>query len=174
MLTKEQREEILAAYVARHGGYSAGGFFEEVQTTGPSHPAYEWFEWDVRNGWREHNLFLARQFVIGLTVKIVPGHLGEDRSISVAVTAPMVLSPMSGRNHGGGYVLMSEEHLDELCRQGATALGSWLTRYRSALEFAGGSPSGVARIIKTLELASSRMEGRKVAVNSSAAQEAAI
>ena len=45
--TKALRERIVREFTARHNGrFDPAVFVEEVRQAGPSHEAYEWFQWD--------------------------------------------------------------------------------------------------------------------------------
>jgi len=156
--TKALRQEIALEFATRHNGqFNPALFVDHVQQTGPDHPAYSWFEWDrdraSRNWWVEQ----AREFVRDLRVTFTVEDIGNSRPVSVRERElPFVLSPLDGRERGGGYFLAdpdNPEHMAEHCRQAAKTLVSWLSRYRSAVDHAGGSVSAIEKQIKTLEAA---------------------
>ena len=156
--TKELRQQIVDEFATRHNGYfNPALFLEEVQKIGPDHPAYSWFEWDDDEAARQHRLWQAREFTRDLRVKFTIEEVRPDRSVSVrTVEAPAMLSPIERRSQGGGYYqtdLSNPEHMAELCRQAASALGLWLRRYEAALLHIGGSPTAVQDQIKALEKA---------------------
>lgn len=146
--SKERRQEIVRAFAVRHNGqYDASLFLEEVRETGESHPAWGWFEWDTDKAARQWHLEQARAFASGLRVSFRVEDIRPGRPVAVrTMEMPMVISPMDGRDKGGGYVLTDPEnpaHMAEHCRQAAAALDAWLRRYRSALEHSGGSPAAI-------------------------------
>lgn len=159
--TKEQRQEIVREFAVRHNGqYNAALFLEEVHAAGQTHPAYEWFQWDKTKAAREHQLWQAREFALGLKVVFNIQEIGRNKRIKIkTATMPMVISPAQGRGDGGGYVLSNPddpEHVAELCRQAAVALRSWYSRYHGALVKAGGSADGIEAALVALESAASQ------------------
>jgi len=154
--TKEQRQEIVREFAIRHNGqFDPKLFLQEVRDTGADHPAHAWFTWDDDKAAREYRIWQARQFARDLKVTFSVQDVGGKQSFSVKrVEVPLVHSPTDGREDGGGYVLTdadNEEHMQELCRQGANALAAWLRRYRGAIEYAGGSTQQIERQLKALE-----------------------
>ncbi len=155
-LSKQDRRHIVEEFARRHNGqYNPMLFLEEVRKTGSEHPAYEWFEWDLKKAARAYQIEQARQFARDLRVSFTVEDVSPKRKVKVAhQEMPLVISPIEGRRHGGGYVLVDPEdpeHMQEHCRQAAMALGSWLKRYGSALEFAGRRKAEVESVIRTLE-----------------------
>ena len=167
--TKQQRQTIVREFATRHNGlYNPALFVEEVRASGPSHPAYDWFEWDESKAAKEHQLWQAREFVRDLRVSFSIEEVGRDRAISVrTVEMPAALSPMDVRSKGGGYVMTSpgdDRTMSEYCRQAAAALDAWLRRYGAALSYAGASSDGLLKQIKVLETAASKaLAGNKAA-----------
>lgn len=156
-LTKDKRQEIIREFASRHNGtYMPALFVEEVRGT-PDHPAYGWFDWDPGKAAHEHWLWQAREFASGLMVKFSIETIGRNEAIRVReVEMPFALSPMEYRRSGGGYYLLDPDnpgHMAELCGQAATALSSWVNRYRGAVEHAGGSVAAIERQLKLLEAA---------------------
>ncbi|WP_267355603.1 MULTISPECIES: hypothetical protein [unclassified Methylobacterium] len=155
--TKAIRQRIVEEFARRHGGsYNAAAFVEEVRKVGPKHPAYGWFEWNSNRAALLYQIEQARDFArdLRVTFSVVVVNNGR-RSVQVRETAlPLVLSPMDGRQTGGGYVLTDPDdpaHLAEHRRQAATALRSWWSRYQSAAVQAGCSTDTVEDIILKLE-----------------------
>lgn len=157
-ITKEQRQEIIEDFAKRHGGkYNPGEFLAEVEATGEEHPAYEWFEWDNEKASREHRLWQARQFVqnIKISFRVETASKGANFAIREA-TMPLLLSPMTTRHKGGGYVVSNpnrKSHIQEFCQQAADDLARWLRRYESAVLHAGGSVGNIRHEIELLERA---------------------
>lgn len=155
MLTKQRRQEIIREFAVRHNGYfNPKLFFEEVQSTGDEHEAYAWFEWDRDRGWLEHNHWRAREFAIGLQVNFSVEEVGRSKVTVREVSMPFTLSPMDGRNGGGGYIVSDPNdpaHLIELCGQAATDLARWLRRYQAAVIHARGSVQAIEKQLRLLE-----------------------
>jgi len=142
MLKKAERQKIVEDFAKRHEGqFDPALFVKEVERRGESHAAYAWFTWDDEEAASEHRLWQARVFAQGITVKFKVEEVGRKGAIRIVESEmPLILSPMAGRNEGGGYILTdphNEEHMAMLCGEGATALRSWLRRYSAALHIAG-------------------------------------
>lgn len=157
--TKALREKIVRDFCARrNSGFDAKLFEQEVRETGPSHPAYEWFEWDDDKAAAEYRVWQAREFVKDLRVVFTVEEIGRSKAIQVKeVSAPMLVSPLDGRGRGGGYFLTDPEdpaHMAELCRQAATDLDRWLRRYEAAVWHSGGALAAIERQLRLLEKAS--------------------
>src|SRR5690606_18341601 len=106
---------------------------------------------------QEHRLWQAREFARDLKVSFTVQEIGRNKAIKVReVSMPLALSPVEDRHKGGGYFVsdpQNPEHLEELARQAATALESWLRRYEAALLHAGGSKDAIKQQIQLLEKA---------------------
>jgi len=157
--SKETRQQIVRDFAIRHNGqYDPKLFLEEVRSTGETHPAWEWFEWGDDKAAQEYRLWQARSFVKDLRVTFAVEVIGRDAPVRVrSVEMPLVLSPVAGRNTGGGYILVDPGdpgHMREHCRQAADALEAWIRRYKAAAEFAG-SVDAVEGQVSALRLASS-------------------
>ena len=154
--TKALRQEIIRDFCERRNAdFDARLFEQEVRETGPSHPAYEWFQWDAEKAAHDHRIWQAREFATGLKVSFTVEEIGRNKSISVReVEMPMLVSPLDGRRGGGGYFLSdpeNPEHMAEFCRQAAADLARWLRRYHAAVAHAGGSVGAVERQLRLLE-----------------------
>lgn len=155
--TKQLRQEIVKDFCDRHDGrFDPQLFVQEVKETGPSHPAYDWFEFDTEKAANEYNLAQARAFVrdlrIEFTVKTVK-HTGGPITIKVT-EMPLVISPAAGRQYGGGYFLTDHKnpaHQEEHCHQAAAALRQWLDRYQAAMVYAGCNAKSIESIAERLE-----------------------
>lgn len=153
--TKNLRQQIIRDFCARHGGeFDARVFEGEVREAGPSHPAYEWFEWDTAKAALEYRVEQARAFCQGLRISFTVEDVGRKGPVIVReVEAPFAMSPLDNRGSGGGYYLLdvnNPDHMAELCRQARTDLSVWLGRYGAALVHAGGSIEQIERQIKAL------------------------
>lgn len=162
--TAAMRQEIIKDFASRNGGmYDAKAFFAEVERTGPTHPAYQWFEWDEQTAAREHNIEQARQFARGLRIVFEVTEYGRSGTMKIRTEeAPFAISPMAGRQAGGGYWLLDPNdpvHMREHCEQAARTLRSWLDRYRSAITYCGAKETPVERMIEALEEANRAESG---------------
>lgn len=158
--TKELRQEIIRDYCLRNGGvYDPAAFYAEVEKEGKKHRAYDWFKWNDKEAARDHRIWQAREFAVGLRVVFRIEEVGRKGSIRVReIEAPLVISRMETRQDGGGYELFNPEepdHMKELCRQAATDLRRWYSRYGAALAHVGGSLLPFDKALKALEVASS-------------------
>lgn len=156
--TKEIRQKIVRDFATKHNGvYNPRLFLEEVRRQGSAHPAFEWFEWDREAAAMEWQIEQARDFARGLVISFTVEEIGPKKAVRIVERAmPMVLSPIDKRRDGGGYVLTDPENADhqaEHCRQAAQALAAWLTRYASALTFAGSSVKAIEDQVKLLDAA---------------------
>lgn len=154
--TKELRQEIVREFALRHNGiFNPALFLDEVRSAGPSHQAYEWFEWDASKAALAYQTEQARNFARDLRVVFKIEEIGRKSAFTVRQTEmPMVMSPMAGRSKGGGYILVDPddaEHMQEHCRQAATALRAWLDRYDAALVHCGGKRGDAESIIARLD-----------------------
>lgn len=155
--TKALRQKIVQEFAVRHNGqYDAALFVAEVRDTGPTHPAYSWFEWDKAKAAAAYQIEQAREFArdlrVTFTVQVING---GKRSVKVRESAmPLVISPIEGRAKGGGYLLVDPDnpaYMAEHCRQAAMALKSWLGRYQSALDHVGETSEALAALVEKFE-----------------------
>ena len=108
------------------------------------HPCYGLFfgRDDADLAW-EYRKDMVRNWVSGLRLRIRVEHKPTDKSKTVKVTErewPAMISPSSLRRNGGGYYgvnLDDPDHLDELSRQAAASLESWLERNGGIAEMKG-------------------------------------
>jgi len=140
----KQRQAIIDGYLAATGrnSFNPAEFIDWLSTE-PDHEAYEWFfGMDDASAAREHRIAMARGMANGLRITArVTEAAPSSAPIRVSVREfPAMISPMSGRKDGGGYVGFDPRdpsHLSELRRQGAQALRAWLARYRGIAESGG-------------------------------------
>ncbi len=154
--TKAKRQKIVEEFARRHNGnYNPALFLEEVKTTGESHPAFGWFEWDADKAASAYQLEQARDFARDLRVSFKIEEIVGPNQVRIREhPIPMVISPMEGRRHGGGYRLTDPddpEHIAEHCLQAARTLQQWRDRYSAALAHAGIKVSDVNTVIARLE-----------------------
>jgi hypothetical protein len=154
--TKALRQEIVREFAIRHNGqFNPVLFVEEVRDRGADHPAHGWFDWDKDNAAFQFWVQQAREFTRDLKVSFRIEEVGRKKAVSIReVKMPALISPAASRSKGGGYVLVEAsepDHMIEHCHQAATALSSWIARYQSAIEYAGGSVSELKKQIRLLQ-----------------------
>lgn len=155
---KKDRQRIIDDYLAATGkNLFVPAEFIDWLADNPEHEAYEWFYgMGDEAAAREYRVHLARQMANGLRlVATVSEAPSSAREVSVKTQEyPAYISPVGGRKSGGGYVSFDPEDrdaLDELCRQGASALRSWLRRYASAYEKRGIDVSTIDKIASAID-----------------------
>lgn len=140
----KERQRIIDEYLAKSGNnlFQPAEFVDWLCGQ-PEHEAYQWFYGtDDATAAREHRIQMARQMANGLRIRaLVSKAPAKAAQINVAVREfPAMISPVSGRKEGGGYQPFDPgdtQLANELRRQGAQALRSWLSRYRGVAEQAG-------------------------------------
>lgn len=141
--TKALRQQLVKDFAERNDGwFDPAAFLAEARDGGESHPAYEWFEWDDDKAANEYRLDQARDFARGLVVKFEVRAIHRGSFRVVEQSAPLAMSPMTGRRGGGGYYITDPNdptHMLELRRQAAQSLRWFLSRYEAALTDAGVS-----------------------------------
>ena len=153
-LSRKERQRIVDDFVEQNGKWDARAFYEEVKRTQGQHPAWTWFTWDDENAADEYRVWEARTFVRNLKVKFSVEVISRGKINVRYAEAPLVFSPLSTRQHGGGYVSTDPSNADNmgmLCAEAAKALRSWLDRYGGVLAYAGASSVQFGRAIKALE-----------------------
>lgn len=157
--TKRDRQKIIDGYLSESGAnmFNAADFIDWLSER-PDHQAYPWFfAKDDQAAAREYRIGLARQMASGLRIVTSVSPVGESKVVHITTNEyPAYISPMSGRNVGGGYERFdpqNAEHIAELQRQGARALRSWLDRYADA--FSGYDLSAIETVASKGEIAKS-------------------
>lgn len=153
MLTKDQRQSVIDEYMAdtRVNMVVPRDFIEWLRPK-EDHPAHShFFAKSDEEAAQEYRLALFRQFASGLRISVrVEYSQPETREVSVNVREfPAYVSPASTRKSGGGYIPVVPEEaaaMQEVRRQGAVALRSWLARYRGAYEMTGVDLSPIEEI----------------------------
>tara|TARA_R110001583_G_scaffold40337_1_gene128900 strand:- start:40 stop:579 length:540 start_codon:yes stop_codon:yes gene_type:complete len=152
---KKERQRIIDEYLAASGNnmfvpHEFVAWLEEQ----PDHEAYEWFfgsgDEEAAKQWR---IQMARQMASGLRI-VVQDTVTNNEVVSIKVIEyPTFISPVAMRKKGGGYEKFDPENetdQQELRRQAATALASWLSRYRGCAENFGVNVSAIEDITKVL------------------------
>lgn len=139
--TKEIREQIVREFASRHGGvYDPAAFLTEVKEQGRRHPAYQWFEWSDKRASYEYRLWQARQFANKIRISYSVEVIDRGTMRIIERTGPLVISPIAGRENGGGYHIADYSKgpdLLELQRQAWQALQMLIERHEIALASAG-------------------------------------
>jgi hypothetical protein len=163
MINKAERQKIIADFARQHGGaYDPAVFVRAVQKAGASHPAYSWFTWADDEAAEQHRLWQARVFAQGLVIKFTVQEIGQRGKMRVVhQEMPLILSPLEGRNKGGGYFLSNPtdpEHIAMLSREAAVSLQSWSVRYSAAMHAAGIPERTIISLIAALNRAGGEEE----------------
>lgn len=146
--TKAFRQEVVDAYVAKHGRFDVQGFLAEASD--PGHPAHGWFTWDDEAAAHRYRLDQAREFISGLRITFEVKK--QHRSGVRVVTTRMPLA-IAGPD-GSGYTMTdpgSKEGRRPACREAARTLRQWVERYQGAVLLAGGSLRSLERVADALE-----------------------
>jgi hypothetical protein len=152
---KKERQRIIDEYLAASGrNMFVPREFVDWLRDYPDHEAYDWFYgMDDAEAAQQHRIQLARQMASGLRI-VVQDSDPEDQVVNITVREyPTFISPVNLRRKGGGYERFDpddEGSQQELRRQAATALASWLSRYRGCAENIGIDLSGFEDVAQTL------------------------
>ena len=123
---------------------------------------------------QEYRLMLARQFVAGLRVKVTVTpqmaaslpHIAVQLREPVTVKVPAFVSPVAERRGGGGYVptdLTDSGTSQEIYRQAAQSLTTWLERYGDVARLAGADVSMVQEVLGVLTVAGTQEDAAEAA-----------
>ena len=153
---KRDRQRIIDGYLAESGRnlFIAGEFIDWLADK-PDHEAYDLFYGiDDTEAARQYRIGLARQMASGLRVVVRHEDVAQSQVVQITTREyPAYVSPVAGRKSGGGYQPFNAddaEAMAELQSQGATALRSWLARYRGAAEMAGVDVTPIEEIVAVL------------------------
>lgn len=148
----KDRQRIIDGYLAAasRNMFIAPEFVDWLEGQ-PEHEAHPWFFGkDDATLARAHRVDLARRMASGLRITV--SKVEPTRQSIMKVTErvyPMVISPLSGRRRGGGYVPVDpsdEKVMAELREQGAQSLRSWLERYGDAFRDAGADLTAIEEL----------------------------
>lgn len=152
---KKERQRIIDDYLAASGRnmFHPAEFVDWLGGQ-PDHEAYEWFYgMEDQEAARQWRIQMARQMASGLRI-VVQDSAPEDQVVSITVREyPTFISPVSLRKKGGGYERFdpdSDDSQRELRRQAATALATWLSRYRGCAENFGLNLTAIEEIAEVL------------------------
>ena len=130
-----RRKAVIEGYLAKTGrNMFVPSEFVDWLALHPDHEFYDaFFGMSDEDAARAHRIELARGLVRGLRIVVAePEVTGSAPRVN---QFPMMISPLSWRESGGGYVIFdptNSEAMAELREQGRRALQSWLDRYSGA------------------------------------------
>lgn len=158
--TKDERQKIIDDYLQRTGQnlFIAAQFVDWLADQ-PEHDAYAWFYgMDDATAAREHRINLARSMASGLRITAkFSSAPAQAKSVSVRSSEhPAMISPMSMRTNGGGYVQFDPKDpkcMVEFRNEAAMMLRSWIKRYRVALDDAGIDAEQLQNMAASLDAA---------------------
>ena len=152
---KKDRQRIIDGYLSNTGrNMFIPAEFVDWLSGQPEHEAYNLFYGlDDAEAARQYRIDLARNMASGLRIVATESSVNSS-VISINVREyPAYFSPVAGRKGGGGYHRFDpddEGNQTELRRQGATALSSWIERYRGCAEKIGIDMSALERVVEDL------------------------
>lgn len=151
------RQKLIDEYLAASGQntFRPANFVDWLEGQ-PDHPLYPaFFGKGDEHAAREYRISLARGFASGLRVTVSETVTDQKKVVSVVTREfPAFVSAVAHRAGGGGYQPFdaNDEGMQiELRQQAATALRSWLSRYRGAVEHAGIDLSEVEAVASALD-----------------------
>lgn len=151
MFSKQQRQEIINSYLneTSRNYYVANEFVEWISDK-PDHKAYTWiFDSTDKEAAFKYRVGRARQFAQGLRISVQFEQVDKKVSGIVVRDFPSMVSPISNRSDGGGYVSFdpnSPEMRKDLIDQGVLALSSWIERYSDVYELEGYNIAPIRRL----------------------------
>jgi len=158
--TKDERQKIIDDYLQRTGqNLFVAAQFVDWLSGKKDHIAYSWFYgMSDESAAREHRVSLARSMASGLRVtasfSTAPS---QAKSVSVRSSDyPAMISPMSMRTNGGGYIQFDPKDpksMVEFRNEAAMMLRSWIKRYRVALDDAGIDAEALKNMAESLDAA---------------------
>jgi hypothetical protein len=152
---KKERQRIIDEYLAATGRnmFHPAEFIDWLKDQ-PEHEAYEWFYgMEDEHAARQWRIQLARQMASGLRIVVKHTEPTQQKVNLVVREYPAFVSPASNRKNGGGYEAFdpdNEQAQQELRRQAAVGLASWLNRYRGCAENIGVDVSSIEDIAEIL------------------------
>jgi hypothetical protein len=152
---KKERQRIIDEYLAATGRnmFHPAEFIDWLKDQ-PEHEAYQWFYgMEDEHAARQWRIQLARQMASGLRIVVKHSEPTEKKVNLVVREYPAFVSPASNRKNGGGYEAFDPDNdlaQQELRRQAAVGLASWLNRYRGCAEHIGIDVSSIENIAEIL------------------------
>lgn len=153
----KSRQRLIDEYLAASGEntFVPARFVDWLEGQ-PEHPLYKaFFGKGDAHAAREYRISLARGFASGLRVTVSETVTDEKTVIAVVSREyPAFVSAVAHRAGGGGYQPFDANDdgmRKELRQQAATALRSWLSRYRGVVEHSGIDLSDVEAVAAALD-----------------------
>lgn len=154
---KQTRQRYIDEYLNATGRntFIPGEFVDWLQGQ-PEHDLFKaFFGKGDEHAAREHRIHLARGMASGLRLTVSHETVDEKKVVTVVSREyPAFVSAVAHRKDGGGYVPFDagdDAMQAELRRQAATALRSWLGRYRGVAEAGGISLAGIEAVATALD-----------------------
>lgn len=139
--TRQKRQEIIDDYLQQTGeNLFVAAKFVDWLSDKKEHEAYEWFYGlGDEEAARQYRIDLARNMASGLRVTATFSTAPQQvKSVSVkSRDYPAMISPMSMRGSGGGYISFDPsdtKSMAEFRNEAAMMLRSWVKRYRIAID----------------------------------------
>ena len=139
--TKAKRQAIIDDYLRKTGeNLFVAAKFVDWLSDYKDHEAYEWFYGlGDEEAARQYRIDLARNMASGLRVTATFSSAPtQAKSVSVkSRDYPAMISPMSMRTSGGGYISFDpadDKCMSEFKNEAAMTLRSWIKRYRVAID----------------------------------------
>jgi len=153
LITRQDRQEILDAFIAKHGKWDPRLFRDEVRA-GQWQQAFGWFTWEESDAADRYQVEEAQRFRGGLVVRFGIETIHRGKVVVVQTEAPAYVSPPETRHAAGGYRALdpdNPEHMASFCGEAGVALQAWLNRYESTLLSVDVKPDVLAKVIAALE-----------------------
>jgi len=154
---KAEKQRWIDEYLAASGrNIFIPGEFVDWLGDMPDHPAYPMiYGKDDKAAAREYRVDLVRRMASGLRITVTTNTTNESSVVSITTREyPSLISPVSGRKDGGGYVAYDATDnavVSEFMQQGINSLRTWLSRYRGAFEEAGHDLSVIDEIVRSAD-----------------------
>jgi hypothetical protein len=152
-MNQQERQAVIDEYISETGeNFVVPAAFIEWLRPKNNHPAHGWFfSKPDADAALEYRMLRFRQFANGLRITVQVSYSDPVSTLVKLIPRefPAMVSPVSGRQNGGGYQAFDPNDsalMEELRRQGVTAMRSWLARYRGAFEAIGVDLSPLEKI----------------------------
>lgn len=170
------RQKVVDEYLNESGAnfFIPAEFIEWLRDK-PDHRVYPvFFSKSDEEAANEYRLMLARQFVAGLRIKVTVTpqmasslpHIAINLREPMTISVPAFVSPVSERRGGGGYVstdISDSGTAQEIYRQAAQSLTSWLERYGDTARLAGADVGAMEAVLGVLTVAGVEEEAAEAA-----------
>ena len=154
--TKKMKQQIIDDYMAATGRnmYVPGEFVSWLSGQ-PEHPAYAvFFSISDEEAAHKHREHMAREWASGLRFVVKSIEVQPASKMAFTVQAPLMISPISQRKNGGGYVYFDtndDDHMASFRKEAADALAAFVRRYELALVNSGVNVDNLRDAIEALQ-----------------------